>query len=195
MSDKYTVDSNNHDFSQFSFSDYDHKVDDWKPGIEINGSQYPMKHHTRSDLITIIVKEPNIQDRPWYDRQTEMLTEYYESGIKSLAIDCGLDELHISIEPNYYGSVMLALTIPNKHKQNLNKLVSTINEHIRDYLCDDYDDFIEAHWWLNDDSDVEHESTEDYVSWKKDKTEKAGYTWSEEDAQEAREEYEEKVEA
>lgn len=191
--EKYTVTSNNHDFSQFSFSDYDHRVDDWKPGIEINGDRHPMKHHTHSDLITVVMNEPNIQDRPWYDRQTQMLKRYYRSGIESLAADSGLNELHISIEPNYYGSVMLALTIKNKQRDQLGLLVSTINEHIRDYLEAGYDDFIEAHWSLNDPSDAEHDSTEDYVSWKKAKTETAGYTWSDEDAAEAREEYEESL--
>jgi hypothetical protein len=192
--EKYTVTSNNHDFSQFSFSSYDDHIDDWKPGIEINGSRHPMKHHTHSDLITVIMNEPNIQDRPWYDSQTQMLKRYYESGIKSLALDCGLDELHISIEPNYYGSVMLALTISNKQRDQLGLLVSTINEHIRDYLCADYGEFIEAHWHLNDNScdhAPAHDNADDHVAWQKQITETAGYTWSDEDEQEAREEYEE----
>jgi hypothetical protein len=153
-----------------------------------------MKHHTHSDLITVIMNEPNIQDRPWYDRQTRMLTEYYRSGIESLAADCGLDELHISIEPNYYGSVMLALTISDQQRDQLGLLVSTINEHISDYLGGDYREFIEAHWHLNDNScdhAPAHDNEDDYVSWQKQITETAGYTWSDSDAAEAREQYQE----
>ena len=179
--ENYTIGSYEHNFHQFSFSSYDEEIDEWKPGVEIKGKKIPTK--IEGDEITIVVNEPNIYDRPWYETQTKMLMGFYKPMIKPLAEKYGLKQLHISIEPNQYGSVMLALTAPLHQKAELQCLIERVFMNageLRCHLSNGYEDFIIAHDRLNGEWGelTDYESADEYVQVMKQATECAGYQWN-----------------
>ena len=183
--EQYMVSDNNFDFHQFSFSNYDDSINEWKNGVVIQGKNIPAK--IEGDQITMVINEPNVMDRPWGQSQTDLLVSFYKPYVKPLAKKYGLKELNISIEPNQYGAVMLALTTNISQRDELQSLIDKVfmsAEEIRDLLGVDYQDFVLAHWRLNADWDniIEYETAEDYVEMMKEATETAGYTWDDDSA-------------
>lgn len=184
MTNKYTIGSYEQNFHQFSFSGYDKDINDWKNDVKINGDNVPAKFN--GDEITIVVNEPNIYDRPWYETQTKMLMGFYKPMIKPLAEKYGLKQLHISIEPNQYGSVMLAFTTSIAQQEQLKSLIGNVFREGGDtleHMGNDYEEFMLAHHRLNGEWDqlTDYETAEEYVSVMKDATETAGYNWDSKD--------------
>lgn len=185
--EQYTIGHNEQDFHQFSFSQYDDSIDEWKNGVVIQGKNIPAK--IEGDKITMVINEPNIMNRPWYQPQTDLLISFYQPHVKQMAEMHGLTQLHISIEPNQYGSVMLALTVNISQQDQLKSLIDKVlmsAEETRDLLSTDYEDFVLAHWRLNGDWDDirDYDTAEDYVEMMKEATETAGYDWDDDSAEE-----------
>tara|TARA_X000001382_G_scaffold103645_1_gene78570 strand:- start:11753 stop:12367 length:615 start_codon:yes stop_codon:yes gene_type:complete len=185
--ENYTLGSYEHNFHQFSFSSYDDNTDDWKPGVEIKGNKIPAK--IEGDEITMVINEPNINDRPWYKKQTEMLMGFYKPMIKPLAKKYGLRQLHISIEPNQYGVVMLAFTTTLNQQEQLKSLIANLfidATEMLEQMGSDYENFMFAHHRLNGEWDQlgDFETADEYVSVMRDATETAGYTWDDQDDEE-----------
>lgn len=185
--EQYTIGDNELDFHQFSFTSYDDSIDDWKNGVVIAGNNIPAR--IEGDQITMVINEPNINNRPWYQSQTDLLISFYKPHIEPLAKKYGLTQLHISIEPNQYGSVMLAFTTSISQRDQLQSMLARVfmnGAETRDQLGYDYEDFIIAHFKLNGEWDHirDYDTAEEYVGVMKEATETAGYIWDDDAVEE-----------
>ena len=191
---KYTIGSYEQQFHQFSFSTVDEHITDWMPGCEIKGKKIPAK--ITDDTITVVINEPNFYDRPWYNTQTEILMGFYQPKIKQLAKKYNLKQLHISIEPNNYGTVMLALSTAQDQEAELKSLIAEVfldGDELKSQMPYEYEDFIFAHMRLNGDWDqvTDYDTEDDYVEMMKEATECAGYKWDHTDVEEWQTEWQE----
>ena len=184
------VTSNTLNLNQFSFSDYDDSGRHYA-GVTIGEQQGARRYYDGN--YEFLMAEPNITDRPWYNTQTEQLVKFYEELLSHYP-----DWIELSVEPNYYGSVFLAWSCPANHEDDLNDIIIDLfdNENIsyHKHMPLEYEEFIMAHFYLNDpadhgilDDDEYRNSCTEFLNLMEHYTRTAGYDWTNEDRSEWRE--------
>ena len=178
----YITTNNLFGFHQFSFSQYDDDIHNWT-AIEINGDKLPSK--SDDEEITIVFKETTFSDLAWHQPQTDVLQECYNEAVEPLAKKFGLSALHISIEPNEYGAVMLAFMAPIDEKQKLVALISKLRENIYETMSEygNYDEMAMASADMTDCYTKDFDTAEEYVKHMKYCCSILNYSWDESDVE------------
>jgi hypothetical protein len=178
----YITTNNLYNFHQFSFSTYDSDTANWT-AIDINGDKLPSK--TDDEEVTIVFNEVTFSDMNWHQAQTELLQACYDEAVEPLAKKFGLSALHISIEPNNYGAVMLAMIAPIEEQDKLVALISYLRENIYEAMWEygNYDAMAMAAMDMSDCYTGDFDTVEEFVDRMKYCCSVFNYSWDESDVE------------
>lgn len=158
--------------NQFSFSDYDEDMATTEE-VTSNNHTYPVRDGV------VIFHDGNLTDIVIHDRQDELLTEYWTGFINNANAALGTS-YEIQVIPNYYGSVFVG--IGGGDRQAIADLITDQICYGEENVCyhkwmpNAYEDFIMAHFNLNEPDDItENMTTDDKVAFVQGWEEQLGY--------------------